>query len=64
MHESWKQARERQGGMWKRQLNPKFWGSPGVTSGPHHAWARRVPRDKWEDFLVPLSHLNPLPVRD
>lgn len=31
VHESWKQAGERHSGMWRRQLNPRFWGSPGAT---------------------------------
>lgn len=31
VHESWKQAGERHGGMWRGQLNPRFWGSPEAT---------------------------------
>lgn len=31
VRESWKQAREKQGGMWGGQLNPRFWNSPGAT---------------------------------
>lgn len=48
--ESWKQAWERQGGMWRGQLNPQE-----ALGRSHRAQAGRVPRDKREDHPVPLT---------
>lgn len=48
--------------MWRRQLNPRFWGSLGVTQWAPLCMGREGQRQ--EDFPVPLPHSSPNLVQD
>lgn len=57
VHESRKQAGEKQGGMWKGQLNPRSHSVGPTVHGQEGCQETR------EDFPVPLPHLSPNPVQ-
>lgn len=52
----------RRGRMWRRQLNPRFWGSLGVTQWAPLCMGRGGQRQ--EDFPAPLPHSSPNLVQD